>query len=630
MKRLLLSLLCVALITSGQARNPRGTSTGPFIGACPVTSGALTLAVTTPRATGISPFLVFYDATASTDASAANSVAQNVTFTWSFGDSGASGTGTWTYGSNPGANSMNVGSGIVAAHLYRTAGSDTPYTATVTATDGTNTTSCTVAVTAYDPVGSNGFPGTATTCAFNSTLGSGCPAGAAQVTASTVSAALSGFGSNKRVLFKCGDSFSGSSGNSLYLGGVTKWAIDAYGSCVGNQISSGNASTFPQMTGSGTVFSIFLDNATTNNSGDGRIANLNCASTGACFSADYANTIKFVPYQITLYNINSAGTNEEFYWAQGAQMGLVGSLTHNQGANQGTFPMYAGQNPVQWATCTACPFPNGDYQALLGNSFNGAGAPAGPPGVETVRIQGGRFIVMENNLFTNANSTGAVLKVNSKNTAAGTGFTGVYQEYLMITDNLFSGTSGSQIFEFSPENNTSDERGRYLVFERNIIDARTSGGKALISGVNNTVRDNAIIGNGGNPTYAVQVAQRGTEPAPQFVEVYNNSCSTLNTCVGLTGQFYAGNPSNSFAKNNLYYNSGGGTTVVDAGTGDSVSNNTVTVTNNPSWTNGSTTFDLITDWKPTANYTGGVSVPVIYDALGTAWSPTWDWGAVRH
>jgi hypothetical protein len=35
----------------------------------------------------------------------------------------------------------------------------------------------------------------------------------------------------------------------------------------------------------------------------------------------------------------------------------------------------------------------------------------------------------------------------------------------------------------------------------------------------------------------------------------------------------------------------------------------------------------ITDWKPTANYSGGISVPVFYDALGTLWA-TWDLGAV--
>ena len=58
---------------------------------------------------------------------------QDVTYTWNFGDTGASGTDTWAYGANPGQNSRNSATGGVAAHLYVTAGADTAYTATVTA-----------------------------------------------------------------------------------------------------------------------------------------------------------------------------------------------------------------------------------------------------------------------------------------------------------------------------------------------------------------------------------------------------------------------------------------------------------------------------------------------------------------
>jgi len=44
---------------------------------------------------------------------------------------------------------------------------------------------------------------------------------------------------------------------------------------------------------------------------------------------------------------------------------------------------------------------------------------------------------------------------------------------------------------------------------------------------------------------------------------------------------------------------------------------------------GSGHFDLISDFKPTANYLGGTSVPVWYDALGVLWSSTWYLGAVH-
>ncbi len=137
------------------------------------------------RDVGISPLLVFFDATGTTDSAiTGNTTAfQDVTYTWNFGDTGASGTDTWAYGSNPGHNSRNSATGGVAAHLYVTTGVDTAYVATVTAHSGSNTASCQLGVTAYDPARSNGFAGTKTTCVSASgtpTPGSGgCPAGAA-------------------------------------------------------------------------------------------------------------------------------------------------------------------------------------------------------------------------------------------------------------------------------------------------------------------------------------------------------------------------------------------------------------------------------------------------------------------
>src|ERR1700722_11243710 len=175
---------------------------------CPVTSGPLRLKVSTVRTLGISPFLVFFDATGTTDASLSGNAAafQDVTYTWNFGDTGASGTGTWTYGANAGHNSKNTATGGIAAHLYVSAGTDTPYTATVTATDGTNKASCQLGVKAYDPAGANGFAGAKTTCVSASGTpvpGSGdCPAGAAVLSTSSYNKALAKLGSGKRVLFK--------------------------------------------------------------------------------------------------------------------------------------------------------------------------------------------------------------------------------------------------------------------------------------------------------------------------------------------------------------------------------------------------------------------------------------------
>jgi hypothetical protein len=183
----------------------------------------------------VSPFLVFFDATGTSDSTINGSAFQHVSYSWNFGDTGISGSGgSWSNGANAGHDSKNVATGAIAAHLYINNGGDTSYPVTVTAYDGTNTASCNLGVTAYSPSGGNGFPGAATTCVAASGMpvagSGGCPAGAAVMQQSNMGTALSGaLGSGKRVLFRCGDTFTGSYGISAT---VNKASIGAYGTCV--------------------------------------------------------------------------------------------------------------------------------------------------------------------------------------------------------------------------------------------------------------------------------------------------------------------------------------------------------------------------------------------------------------
>ncbi len=349
------------------------TMSVPATLACTGTSGPLTLKVSTVRSTGISPFLMFFDATATTDTSiAANTTAfQDVTYTWNFGDTGVSGTGTWAYGSNAGKNSKNTATGGIAAHLYVTPGVDTAYTATVTATDGANTASCQIGVTAYDPAGTNGFAGAKTTCvaaAGTPVAGSGgCPAGAAVLQTSSFSIATgsSHLGAGKRVLFRCGDTFSG--GGSMVSG--TKWSIGAYGGCEGTQFNR------PIITGGGVNISMQA-------TGDGRVADLDFEGAGYGNSAVQSNNnFDYVTYQLTMYNLLSNGNNTSFYIAQCAQCGYIQLVQTGMGVNQGTFINYAQNNQSQWGTNSL--YNNIDYQAVLGGSFNGTGAPNTGSGIET-------------------------------------------------------------------------------------------------------------------------------------------------------------------------------------------------------------------------------------------------------
>jgi hypothetical protein len=595
----------------------------------------LTLNANAVRGTGISPLLVFFDATGTTDTSiGANRTAfQDVTYTWNFGDAGTSGTDTWAYGSNPGHNSRNSATGGVAAHLYVTPGADAAYTVSVTADDGTNSASCQLGVTAYDPVGPHGFAGRKTTCVSASGTSSpgsgGCPAGAATLHTSSFNTALGSahFGSGKRVLLKCGDTFTG---DDATLSGVT-WSVGAYGGCEGTQTNR------PILRDSSTVGQLTIAAAST---GDGRIADLDLEGNGTAGYAVEQGSGNGITYQITMSNLYSNGNDANYAWGQGAQWGIVGSVATGMRTKISVYGNFSGNNPSQW---TGNLFNNNNYQALLGNFFNGGGG-SGSDGEEVVRFSSCQYCVIENNVSENANSVGAVLKLQESN-ASRTPFTwvGLYNQYIEISDNWFGGQSGGQLVETSPENSSYDERLRYIVFERNILAPNNNIGTAMIvSAQYETVRDNVFYlasGQSHPAGYILQVGTRGNIPAypTQYIEVYNNTCYLLSVsvsqhCVNFSGQVpltLAGN--NSWAKNNLLYDTyGSAATVNDQGTGNTIGNNTATPANNPNITNGSGSFKILSDFKPTANYIGGGSVPVLTDALGMPWGPVWDLGAVHH
>jgi hypothetical protein len=163
------------------------------------------------------------------------------------------------------------------------------------------------------------------------------------------------------------------------------------------------------------------------------------------------------------------------------------------GTLQGTFINYAENNQAQWGTNSL--YNNIDYQAVLGGSFNGTGAPNNGGGIETVRVSACRMCVFANNTISNANDVGAVFKLHNGNTdVSSPTWTGVYTELIEISDNLFSGTSGAILVETAPQNANYDERLRNIVVERNIFQgSSTNGGRQLlVSAVNETVRDNVF------------------------------------------------------------------------------------------------------------------------------------------
>jgi hypothetical protein len=304
---------------------------------------------------------------------------------------------------------------------------------------------------------------------------------------------------------------------------------------------------------------------------------------------------------------------------------------------------YAANNCLNGSVAASCGsspgYYNVNYNALLGNSFDGQEVASGGEAIDTVRVSACRLCVIANNTFQNANSLGAVFKLHSANTWQNeAAWIGQYTEYVEISDNLFTGAAGAQLVETAPPNAQFDERLRNIVVERNLFRGVSGdfGRQILVSAVNETLRDNIFhvtAADSTAPQYGAQIAQRAGEPVPQYVEFYNNTCYALNamgSCVGFDGANFAAPGRNSWVRNNLFYNNGGSSSpvVVDNGIGNSISANTVDSAADPLMVDASGSFSLVPDFQPTQNYSGGTAIPVWYDALGVAWSPTWSLGAL--
>src|SRR3984893_5168903 len=105
----ILFLIVRVIVGTDRATAQSATAAAPTV-SCTGTSGSLTLKASAVRDTGISPLLVFFDATGTTDTSISGKTTafQDVAYTWNFGDTGASGTDPWAYGANRGHNSSNT------------------------------------------------------------------------------------------------------------------------------------------------------------------------------------------------------------------------------------------------------------------------------------------------------------------------------------------------------------------------------------------------------------------------------------------------------------------------------------------------------------------------------------------
>ena len=189
-----------------------------------VTSGAASVSVTpvlsASLTSAVAPFGVVFDGVSSTATS--GDAFHDYVYYFDFGDGAAA---NYTYGQLAGTTKNRFVGGPVAAYVYETAGS---YTARMWVSDGVSVwgpVSQTITVTNPDTV----YPTTQTVVVSSSGNFAGKPTGAFEVTSSDFDATFTTHkGSNKRILFRAGETFDASVA-SLGSGGMTNLFIGTFG-----------------------------------------------------------------------------------------------------------------------------------------------------------------------------------------------------------------------------------------------------------------------------------------------------------------------------------------------------------------------------------------------------------------
>ncbi|MEK7426455.1 MAG: fibronectin type III domain-containing protein, partial [Actinomycetota bacterium] len=513
----------------------------------PVVSGGLSLRASPARTTGISPLAVFFDATP--DATPTTSTAttrpfHDIEYRWNFGDPGS---GTWSAAVGVGNTSRNVALGAVAGHVYEPAagafsGGIANFTAVVTAFDGTDTASCSIAITVQDP--EVAFAGNKTTCFSTSGNFTGCPTGANQVTTPTanfvtvLNAATSG-NTVRRLLLRRGETWLA----------ATNAVLKAPGPGLVGAFGTGAA---PAVVAGGDITMFELSSPTTPGITDWRIMDLELNGNG------HTQSIGIDPNggidQVTILRVNSHDNHNPFRFNSGIldfwnangfpghtifdQIAIVDSQTTNVLGASAALSVYASASRFM----------------MLGNDMNNNGG-----GEHTVRFPSIVRGVMSNNLLQ-GQSTGLGGKHAFTLRAAVNGSAGVEggkdTQYVMISDNRFIGnTTSGQTVTIQPQG-AVDERIVDAITERNWFTAFDPANgtqvSLFITAREQTIRNNVFDTTNGKAHTAIFIA--GTTNISDQIRVYNNTAysADVDSDFQILEQFITG-VTNVTAINNLGY-----------------------------------------------------------------------------
>lgn len=530
----------------GQGVTPPNNSSSP---------GRIALSLVPARTSGVAPLAVFFDASATTDAGITTRPFHDLEYTWNFGDSSA---GTWANGAWPGVSSKNSATGPVAAHVFETPGT---YTVSVTAFDGTHTATTNTTITVQDP--NTVFAGTNTICVGAATSpvagAGGCPAGADVAHEPRFAAAINSYARpGKRVLFKRGDKFDATS--SALINSTGPGIVGAFGA---------GAAPVVQTKGSGFDPFLVLSSSTTQKIKDWRIMDLAFDGLSkpiwGISAGGGMNQVTIL--RVKVQNVNSGfnfGDSILTWWNAHGHSGhtLWDQLAIVDSSVRHVFGGHGG--------CAS--YISAERFSFLGNVLDDSSEAE-----HILRLPQVYRGVISNNTLSHPAASKHVVKLhgptweNGKPPVDLLGTNG-YSEKIVISENqLINGAPNTAVdwtVSIAPQNAQSDERVRNLIIERNWFDGTNSNQQIalILSATEATVRNNICTLPGSNTCIAFY--QRGIEPAPANMRVYNNTMYSSSTG-SFTGVTIDSASTNVTVRNNLGSAPSASSRAMIAGTGAS-------------------------------------------------------------
>lgn len=522
---------------------------------------AIRLSIVPSRFNGVAPLSVFFDASGTT-ATATTRPFHDLEYRWDFGDpAGSPISGTkWLTGSRASDSSRNKANGPEAAHVYETPG---VYTVTLTATDGTNTVSnsC-VQIVVQDP--DVVFAGANTTCVGAMSLPvqgvAGCPANANVALQSNFVSAISKYASTgKRVLFKRGDTFTGTSSARIDKNGPG--IVGAYGS---------GAAPSLQMTGDAPLLT--FSSSSTPTIKDWRIMDLDLDGLAGNQTIGIYAGGGFNQLLVLRLNIHNMVTGisgglsilDHWNWSRHPghkifeEWSIVDTVI-NSDAGCATSP-----KKCDWRIYLAGKRIN-IQGSILDNMVTG--------GSHVIRSEYMNKGVISNNTIARAGASQHAIKLHaqewSTSGVTNPGAAGAYTEQVVISDNKIIGANNDWTVSIGPQNAQRDERVRNIIVERNWFIAGPGTQLAIESSASDsTYRNNICDMTGARAHTCFYTGQRGIEPPSNNVRFYNNIFYSGSTG-DFTGVSIGKTATNVTVINNLGYAPSATSPVMISGTGAS-------------------------------------------------------------